>query len=241
MKIWSLYTHEWGLLKYIEGPGLDEHGILAIICAPSNIIEHKNAVWAAEPWMTANNQALSRIVAALSGHQLLLVQNATYTKDAWESLKENYQPQNSICAATLKRDIITYCCTPDMNIAKWLVDMQNLFSSLCDLELERMSDRKFTLAILDLMPHNHGWRKFASSLWTKAREADVQNLPLKLLTYITSIRDEHWYCTKDTNQNNSLLFSAHIEAEKKTLKRPHPADIVASNCPAAQDQMLLSD
>ena len=47
---------------------------------------------------------------------------------------------------------MAYRCQSDMNIAKWLNDMQRLYNSLCNLDVDRMTDHDFALAILDLMP-----------------------------------------------------------------------------------------
>jgi hypothetical protein len=50
---------------------------------------------------------------------------------------------------------MTYRCTVDMNVAKWLTDMQCLYTTLCSVEVEQMTDHEFTLAILDLMPQDN--------------------------------------------------------------------------------------
>ncbi|KAF8489708.1 hypothetical protein F5888DRAFT_1638455 [Russula emetica] len=118
--------------------GLNDNGILTTVHIARNIIEHWNAINNAQPWMTGNNVALSRIVAAIPSHQLHLVQNAMYAKQAWENLWLVYQPHNSLRATT------------------WLKDMQCLYNSLCDLDPEQMSDCDFVLAILDLMPQDNG-------------------------------------------------------------------------------------
>ena len=59
---------------------------------------------------------------------------------------------------------MTYCCTPDMNVTNWLNNMQHLYNSLCDLDTNHMSNREFTLTILDLMPQDNGWTDFVSRL-----------------------------------------------------------------------------
>jgi gag-polypeptide of LTR copia-type len=104
--------------------------------------------------MTGNNTALSKIIAAVPGHQLHLVKRVRYAKQAWDSLRSVYQPRKSHRASTIKGQIMAYRCLPDMNIATWLNDMQRLYNSLCDLDTESMADRTFALAILNLMPQD---------------------------------------------------------------------------------------
>jgi len=240
---------EWDLLKYIEGPtsnpppipplretttyhGVDDDGHLSTTHVLGNATEHQQAVLAAQPWLAGNNSALSRIVAAVPSQQLHLVQHAKYAKQAWEALRSTYQPRNSLRAATIKAQIMSYRCTSDMNIAKWLTDMQRLYNSLCDLDTERMSDRDFALAILDLMPQDDGWRNFVSDLRTKVRDSDAQGQPIDSMTFTTAIRDEHWFRHRDDHQMNSVIFSARSEALRRstTQKRPRTTtDIIASS------------
>lgn len=239
---------EWDLLKYIEGPdsvppaiptliqpteyhGLDENNVMATVRVPGNEIEYQNAIANARPWLIGNKTALVRIVAALPSHQLHLVQNVKYAKQAWENLCNVYQSRNSLHAATIKGQLMTHQCTSEMNVATWLNDMQNLYSLLCDLDVECMSDRDFALAILDLMPQDTSWRGFLSGLRAKVRDSDALGLPVDSTTFTTAIRDEHWYRHKDDHQNTSQIFSARVEAQKrsKAQKRSRPADIVATS------------
>jgi hypothetical protein len=73
---------EWDLLKYIEGPtsdppnipplretvtyhGVNDDGNVSTLHVLGNAAEHQQAVAEAQPWMTGNTTALSRIVASL--------------------------------------------------------------------------------------------------------------------------------------------------------------------------------
>ena len=239
---------EWDLLKYIEGPtsdpptiptlretvtyhGVDDDGHLSTTHVLGNAAEHQQAILSAQPWLTSNNTTLSRIVAAVPSQQLHLVQLAKYAKQAWEALRSTYQPRNSLRAATIKSQIMSYRCTTDMNVATWLNDMQRLYNSLCDLDIERMSDRDFALAILDLMPQDDNWRNFVSDLRTKALDSDAHGLPIDSMTFTSAIRDEHWFRHRNDHQMTSSIFSARSEAQRRSTaqKRPRPADIVASS------------
>jgi gag-polypeptide of LTR copia-type len=238
---------EWDLLKYIEGPtseppvipplrepithhSVDDNGNLSTVHAPGNLAEHQQALADAAPWMIGNNTALSRIVAALPAHQLHLVKRSEYAKRAWESLRSVYRPRNSLRTSTIKAQIMTYRCQSDMNVAQWLNDMQALYNSLCDLDTDRMTDRDFALAILDLLPQDDGWRNFVSDLRTKVRDKDAQEVSIDSATFISTIRDEYWFRHKDDHQVSSHIFSARFDAQKRAglQKRLRPDDLVAA-------------
>ncbi len=91
---------------------------------------------AAEPWHTRNELALGRIYNALLDQSLHLLLGITHAKDTWECLHSNYQPQNSVRAAAVKGQIMTYHCMMDMNVAKWLTNMQQLYTILCGIEVK---------------------------------------------------------------------------------------------------------
>jgi gag-polypeptide of LTR copia-type len=160
-----------------------------------------------------------------------LVKRAKYAKQAWDTLRSVYQPRNSLRAATIKRQIMVNRCQSDMDVAKWLNNMQRLYNSLCDLNTERMSDCDFTLAILDLMPQDDGWRNFASGLRMKVCNSETHNLPIHSTTFIATIRDEYWHRHKDDYQTTSHIFTARFEAQKRaaTQKRLRSADLVATS------------
>jgi gag-polypeptide of LTR copia-type len=231
----------WDLLKYIEGPtsqppiipplretatyhGIDDNGHPNTVHVPGNLAEHEQAIRDAGPWMTGNNAALARIVYAIPSHQLYLVGRVKYAKQAWDSLRSAYRLQNSIRAATITRQIMSYRCQSDMNVAKWLGDMLRLRNTLCSLQVqvepEHMSDRDFALAILDLMPPDEGWRGFLSGLRAEVRDSDSQGLAVRSATFITAIRDEYWNRHPDDyQQTTSHIFSARFDAQRRNNMR----------------------
>lgn len=249
---WQFKSHhklcEWDLLKYIEGPtsdppiipplrqtvtyhGVDDNGHPSTVRVLGNATEHQQALVDAQPWLAGNKTALSRIRAALPSHQLHLAR-VEYAKQVWENLRSVYQLQNSRLARNTERQIMTYRCTSDMDVFKWLDDMHGLYSSLCDLDIEWMSDRDFALAIVNLMPQDDSWTVFASSLRTKVHESDMKGLPLRSMTFSTAIHDQYWLRRRDDPEINSQIFSARFEAQKRsaaTLKRPRAADPVTTS------------
>jgi hypothetical protein len=238
---------EWDLWKYIEGPtseplaipllrktvthhGLDPNGNPSTVIQQGNNAEHQQALENARPWMIGNNTTMSWIVAAVPGGQLYLIKPSKYAKQAWEILRSVYQPRNSLRAATIKGQIMSYRCQSDMNVAKWLSDMQHQYASLCDLDTTHMTDHDFALAILDLMPQDDSWRNFVSDLRTKVRNLEAEQRHVDSSTFIIAIRDEHWYRHRDDFQTNSQIFSARLDAQKQAAqKRSHPTDLIASS------------
>jgi gag-polypeptide of LTR copia-type len=147
----SLKLDDWDLLKYIQGPDSeppfipplhqpvthhspDKDGILRTINIPGNDNEHRQAVAAAAPWTKGNKTALMRIVAAIPTSWLHLVKHTKYAKKAWKALRSVYQPHNFLRTSIIRGQLTSYCCTSNMNIFKWLNDMQRLYNSLCDLD-----------------------------------------------------------------------------------------------------------
>jgi hypothetical protein len=94
-----------------------------------------------------------------------------------------------------------------------------------------MSDRDFALTILDLMPLDNNWHVFLSNLRTKVNDFNAQGIPITSASFITSIRDEFWFRHRDDHTNNSEIFSAHFDSQRRsnTPKRPRPADLIATS------------
>ncbi len=238
---------KWDLLKYVEGPdsdppnipplhplrtyhGVNDEGHLSTTHILGNAVKHEQALMAAKPWITGDHSTLSHIIVALPANQLHLMQHVQHAKQARDNLHSHYQPRNLLCTATIKSQLITYCCTPDMNLTTWLTDLQKLYNSLCNLGHEHMSDHKFALTILDLMLQDDGWTNFVSGLQSKVHNSNDRGLPISFATFITAINNEYWYQHKDNHQTSSLIFSARFKAQKcSNPKRPCTTDVVASS------------
>ena len=108
-----------------------------------------------------------------------------------------------------------------MDVAKWLDDMQELYNSLCDLNTDHMSDRKFALTILDLMLSDSDWQPFLSTLRTMVHDCDKQGVDIDSTSFITCIRDEHWHHHKDSYHNDSHIFLAQFNAQRQNYAQKH--------------------
>jgi hypothetical protein len=238
----------WDLWKYIEGPESEPPVIPALAetvarrgsstddsghtktlhVQGSSAEEHKQKTEESggEPWMAANNLALAKIVCAVPGAQMHLVEDAKYAKQAWESLRSYYQPGGVFRAQAIRSNIVTYRCTPDMDVARWLNDMQGLYSSLRDVDTMGFSDQAFALAILDNMPRDDGWFGLVSNWQTEflLRESG----PVNLAEVITAIREECWWRNRDNCQ--TYLSSARADADRKKAQKCSRAPYNASPC-----------
>jgi hypothetical protein len=114
---------------------------------------------------------------------------------------------------------MTYCYTVDMNMAKWLTDMQCLYTTLCGVKVEQMTNHEFTLAILDLMPQDNAWAGFVSGLWNRLYDANSQRVLFHSVTLIPCIQDKHWCQHKDDDKTQSTMFTAWFNAINKAPGR----------------------
>jgi len=72
-------------------------------------------------------------------------------------------------------------------MAKWLTDMQCLYTTLCGVEVECMTNCEFALAILDLMPQDNAWGAFTLGLQDKLHNANSHRVPFHSVTLISHI------------------------------------------------------
>jgi len=109
--------------------------------------------------------------------------------------------------------------------------MQALYNSLCNLNIKRMSNRDFTLAILDLMSQENNWRSFLIKEHAKVQKLDTKGLQIDSIFLTSSISNEDWRHHQNDANSSFHIFTAHHDALKcfTTQKQPHPADIVATS------------
>lgn len=225
----------WDLWKYIDGPE-STPPITPVTRRMSARIE-KNSAECQENtdvsrlWTAANNLALSKIVSAVPGTRIHLVKQVRYAKQAWQCLRSVYQPLNPPGAASIKDSIVAYRCTSDMDVARWVDDMQRLYNTLCNMDTECLSDRCFTLVVLDNMTQHGSWRAFLSALRAKVRGYDSHQptpTPLDSTEFLTAIRNEYWHRNPNNPEISSHFFSARTDAGSNTQKRPNPPDASTS-------------
>jgi gag-polypeptide of LTR copia-type len=219
---WVFKSHlkllSWDLWKYVEGPDSTPPAI------PS--LRNKDAA----PWMAANNTTLSKIASAVPSDQIYLIQNTPYAAQAWSNLRDYYQPHNSSRSQAIKKDIFSSQCGPNLDVARWLNDMQRLYSLLGDMDANStLPDREFTCAIIDNLPQDAEWRVFTAGLRARISEYDARNPPTPICSrqFFTSIREEARYRAKSDLQSSTHVFSAHADADRRNPKRPRAPEPTA--------------
>lgn len=257
----QLKLQGWDLWKYIEGPestppdipplrepmivqATDSRGVTQDLETHGNAKEREEKIKEAAPWMAANTSALSKIASAVSSDQIHLVQNVPYAAQAWANLREYYRPFNSNRAQSIKKDIFAYQCGPNMDVAKWLNDLQRLYSLLGDMGTNNsLSDREFTCATIDNLPQDAQWRIYAAGLRARVDEYDAHQPPTPITSksFFTSIRQEAWYRTKNDPQLPAHIFLARSDAEKRQPKRSRAADSDISTSQPAKRTRTTND
>ncbi|KAK6987981.1 hypothetical protein R3P38DRAFT_3229873 [Favolaschia claudopus] len=96
-----------GYWKYVAGDdqthtGFDEDGNEVTVTTRGNEVEVNIAKKGAESWLAQDKKALAIIVEAVPGPKLYVVEDCKSAHEAWEALKETYEPTNALMAITLK-------------------------------------------------------------------------------------------------------------------------------------------
>jgi hypothetical protein len=115
-----------------------------------------------------------------------------------------------------------------MDIGLWLNDMQHFYDTLCALDDDCMSEREFTRAVINNTPKTEGWRIITSGYRNTIDQYDKVGTPVKSAEFISKIRDENLFHTRDNPQSSSYIFSAHADADKQAQKRKGPPDSSSS-------------
>jgi hypothetical protein len=236
---YELDAHD--LWKYIDGPestapaiprlikaktmkGRDVNGVEHTITIPGNEDDVKRAKDDAEPWMAENKKTLALIVKAVPVAKLYLVKDCSTAKEAWNALKSEYRPSNSIRATTRKQDILGYNFQPGWNPTKWRMDMQKMYNELTDADPNTMTDNEFARHLITMMPRTGDWQYLASELAQDIHKADAQNKVLSSKWVMEKLRDEDDRQRRynDNDREASVLMTARAEALARNKRTVHP-------------------
>ena len=240
-----------GLWKYVVGPdsnppaipplqlpftqhGIDKHGAENEINVPGNANERKKAIADAKPWMEKNDYTRAVICKSLDNRQLHRVKHLQYASQVWESLRQQFIKPNSALANSNKNSLITYLCTPEMDVATWLDDMERLYDDLTDVDPDALSDHGYALLLMNNLPETTEWRSLAGGLRKRVEECNrtIPPTPVSSSEFITSIRDEYHFRNKNNPDTMAQIFTARYEANKDSRrppKRNRPFDASSSN------------
>jgi hypothetical protein len=257
---WTIKSHcqlrSCGLWKYIDGPestppvvpplretesfrGIDASSCMKTAYLAGNDDEQRQKTQDFDRWMLGNNIALAKIVLSIPDTRLFLVMHLEFAKQAWESLRSYYEPQNTRRVQNIIFEIKGSYCAPDMDVEQWLKDMNRLYASVCSMDSkDQLSDKDFALAIFRNMPlRDTAWRLLFDSLRRRIAEYDSHQpspIPIRSHEIITAILEETW----DRNRVNARI---RAEAETKTRKHQRREPDAASTSNASKRRRTLSD
>ena len=249
----------WDLLKYVTGSeskpptipplrepkthrGMDPSGQEKIFQVPGNAAERQKIIDDAQPWLVKNNVALSKISKSIPGQQKFLIRGLQYASEAWNALVHHYQTSNAAKATALTSEIHTCICSPNTNVGEWLKHIQSLYNSLIDLNPDGLSDREFTLIVVNNLPRTADWRSFAMGLRQRANAYDNQHpnpYPVTSKEFLTSIRDEVYFIIK--NAESVETTPQVFNTDSKGLKRPKSSDASSSSAPSGAKRARTSN
>ena len=240
-----------GLWKYVVGPesnppiipplrqpftqyGIDKHGVENEINVPGNAQERQKAIDNAKPWIEKNDYTRAVICKSLDSRQLHRVKHIPYASQVWESLRQNFIKPNSALSNSNKSSLITYLCTPEMDVATWLDDMERLYDDLTDIDPDALSDHEYALLLMNNLPETTEWRSLAGGLRKRVEECNraTPPTPVSSSEFITSIRDEYHFRNKNNPDTMAQVFTARYDANKDSKrppKRNRPSDAPSSN------------
>jgi hypothetical protein len=235
LKVYIL-LQTWGILKYIEGPesarldipvlresvitsGYDKDNVLTEVRTVGNADEYNRKMQVAKPWIEGNDLVLAKLLKALPLSQLREFKDERYAKAVWTGLREFYLPLNIDRMDTIKSNIGSNKCSPEMDIDQWLHEMKQSFDTLTATDEQLMSKREFTLTILRNMPKTDAWRVAVNGYKAQITDYDKRGVPIKPTKFISKILDENWLYTKDNPQSSNYVFAARSEANKRAQKQ----------------------
>jgi hypothetical protein len=168
-----------------------------------------------EEWIRKNKKALRWITNAIKGPTITLVKHCKTAKEAWENLKAEFKPVNTMLASILRKRIITYSCEEDMNVNEWIMNMRTLYDQLIDADPNALTDEDFGKTLLDLLPLTSStWRNFISG-----RRESLTKPNTKSRVVIEAIKTEWFINHKDDEDVLAKVYSAKANSPRKRSAR----------------------
>ncbi|KAJ6618126.1 hypothetical protein B0H10DRAFT_1795941, partial [Mycena sp. CBHHK59/15] len=178
------------LLSSMQVQGLDAAGNMVAVTIPGNEAAVDTAKKSAEAWLQAEKKAHAIIVKAVPDAKLYIVRECKSAHDAWNALKNEYEPSNALTAVTIKQQIISYQCAVHDDPVNWREVMVQLYGKLRDADLYMMPDTEFTKHLVTLMSPSDAWRYCRDSLHESVRQGDVMGNPVPSKVVISRLKAE---------------------------------------------------
>ncbi|KAJ6506687.1 hypothetical protein C8R45DRAFT_794048, partial [Mycena sanguinolenta] len=144
----------------------------------------------AEAWLSGDKKAHALIVKAVPSAKLYIVRDCTSAHDAWNALKNEYEPSNALTVITIKQQIIAYQCDTNEDPVHWRQVMIQLYGKLRDADPFMMPDNEFAKHLVTLMTLSDKWRYCRDSLREKVRQGDAMKNPVSSAYVISWMKQE---------------------------------------------------
>ncbi|KAJ7277859.1 hypothetical protein C8J57DRAFT_1060633, partial [Mycena rebaudengoi] len=178
------------LMSTMQVQGLDAAGNPANFTIPGNEAAVDAAKKAAEAWLLANKKAHALIVKAIPSAKLYIVHDCKSAHEAWNALKNEYEPANALTAVTIKQKIIAYQCSAGEDPVNWRQVMIQLYAKLRDADPFMMPDTEFAKHLVTLMSPSDDWRYCRDSLRERVRQGEAMGNPISSAFVINRMKHE---------------------------------------------------
>ncbi|KAJ6491552.1 hypothetical protein DFH09DRAFT_872955, partial [Mycena vulgaris] len=178
------------LMSSMQVQGLDAAGTLTTITIPGNEAAVKTAKQDAEAWLQGDKKAHAIIVKAVPNEKLYIVRECKSAHQAWNALKNEYEPANALTAVTIKQQIISHQCDAHDDPVNWRQVMIQLYAKLRDVDPYMMPDTKFAKHLVTLMSSSDTWRYCRDSLCEQVCQGDAIGRPVLSASVISCMKQE---------------------------------------------------
>ncbi|KAJ7238755.1 hypothetical protein B0H12DRAFT_1204254 [Mycena haematopus] len=178
------------LMQSMQVQGMDATGTLVNVTIPGNEAAVNAAKKNAEAWLLADKKAHALIVKAVPNAKLYVVRDCKSAHEAWNALKNEYEPSNALTAVTIKQQIIAYQCGAGEDPVNWRQVMIQLYGKLRDADPYMMPDTEFAKHLVTLMSSSDAWRYCRDSLRERVRQGDAAGNPVSSAFVISRMKQE---------------------------------------------------
>ncbi|KAJ6467035.1 hypothetical protein DFH09DRAFT_956401, partial [Mycena vulgaris] len=179
-----------GLMLSMQVQGLDAAGNLVAVTIPGNEVAVNTTKQNAEAWLQGDKKAHTIIVKAVPNAKLYIVGKCKSAHEAWNALKNEYEPANALTVVTIKQQITSYQCGTNEDPVNWHQVMIQLYGKLQDADPYMMPDTEFAKHLVTLMSSSDTWRYCRHSLRKKVRQGDAMGNPVSSALVISRMKQE---------------------------------------------------
>ncbi|KAK6988458.1 hypothetical protein R3P38DRAFT_2573266, partial [Favolaschia claudopus] len=170
--------------------GFDEDGNEVTVTTRGNEVEVNIAKKGAESWLAQDKKALAIIVEAVPGPKLYVVEDCKSAHEAWEALKETYEPTNALMAITLKSQITSFMC--GANPVAWRVEIMEKYQRLRRADAGMLPDHEFAKCLITNMSQSDKWQYCRDILLEEMSKSEQGGEPLKSAFVLARLQREEY-------------------------------------------------